>query len=529
MSAKISALALRFVDFVTGLGTLKMTRAQRVMCAVAFDGAQPATLKGADLEAAAKLFGESVTRVSEETRKVFALVKGRRAGGSLLCALRALHLALTLPLGMLAAGEAGHIIFCGPDVRVPKQLLAYVDGALRAHPDLERMIVSSAAESLTLRRSDGRSVVFQVLPTRAGGSAFRGRSVVCAVMTEVGFMGGSEAAASDQEAYRSLLPALVVGAQMLVESSPWSEQGLLWELYRDNWGKSDADALVAHAPTLLMRDDMVTRSLVEREMRRDPDATRRESGAEFLEAGSGQFFSAASIRASIDETLLELTDTPKGWTAHVGIDLATVSDSSAIVVVHASDAEPRVVRVAEFLELRPKKGKPLALEEVIPQFCAIAARHGARVMHADHHLFYEAQRHLTDGVTLYKTPGGPRGKSESYLAVRNALNAGLLRTAPSHGRLRDQLSMVISTAIAGGSIQIRSPRRDGHGDLCSAAILAAQSALAGANVEIDWEWIDSVQRAAPAPVSGVGDMFGTSPAVHSNGSSWGGSGGWGMF
>ena len=85
-------------------------------------------------------------------------------------------------------------------------------------------------------------------------------------------------------------------------STPWAKSGLLYELYRDNWGKPQT-ALVAHAPTLLMNPCEMTESIVKRETQRDAENALREFGALFMDSGSSDFFPTDVIEACIDDAI----------------------------------------------------------------------------------------------------------------------------------------------------------------------------------------------------------------------------------
>jgi len=70
----------------------------------------------------------------------------------------------------------------------------------------------------------------------------------------------------------------------------------------DGWPNRDLDigAVVALAPTLLLRDADGTREMVARGYRRDPDNGRRELGAEFLEVGSSAFFDPRTLDVAME-------------------------------------------------------------------------------------------------------------------------------------------------------------------------------------------------------------------------------------
>jgi hypothetical protein len=292
---------VKYTTFVRRLG-VQLTPAQFVLTTVAYDGVDPIDLPPKQREIARSLFG-AVDRIPQEARSVLVAVCGARAGKSyVLCALRLLHLAMTVSLDPLAYGEAAVGLIVAPDMRLGRQTLRFAWGAAKKSPEIAQLVQSDSADSFTIDR-DGRAVRLEVLPATRGGSAVRGRSLAGAVLDECAFFRDENYTVNDAEIFRAVAPRILNGGQLIVASTPWAEGGLLYELFRDNHGDPDT-ALAVHAPTLVMRDDRATIALVHREQRRDPDNAAREFGAEFMTTGSGLFLDGAAVDRAVDETLI---------------------------------------------------------------------------------------------------------------------------------------------------------------------------------------------------------------------------------
>ena len=289
-----------FLDFLRLLG-IKLTRAQRVLCSVCFQGVQPSAFEGADREVARRLFGDA-EEIPPDLATVVLWLKGARIGGTWLASLRLLHLALTIDLTSLAAGEVAFVLLIGPDMRLPRQALRYIVGALKSRPELGSMLTAESTDSATIRRPDGREVVFEIMPATKGGSAVRGRSLVGALFTEASFFRDKDFAINVDDVYRGVLPRILAGGQLILETTPWAQLGLVFELFDANWGKP-ASCVAAHCPTLVMRSDARTVALVERERNRDPENARREFDAEFLARGVSAFFDPVAINQAVDPEL----------------------------------------------------------------------------------------------------------------------------------------------------------------------------------------------------------------------------------
>lgn len=471
----MSLRPLCFTAFCSGVLKVELTPGQHVIGCVAYDGVDPCDLAADERALARQIFGD-IDRVPPGARSVFVATCGRGAGKSyILCALRALHLALTVPLPRLAPGEVGVAIIVAPDLRLARQTLSFVAGAVDRRPAIRSLVQSQTADRIELLRpNDGVRVAIECLPATARGSALRGRTVIVAVLDEGAFFRDAETGAiNDVEVYRALQPRVVPGGQTILASTPWSETGLLHELFKANHGKPET-ALAAHAPTLLLQDTAEMRAVVEREEKRDPLNARREFGAEFTNANSSAFFDANAIAAATEERIDPLP--PHEWAAvGIGADFGFRSDSSALVVVQ-NDGE--LLRVADVIELQPSSDAPLQPSAVVRAFAKRVKHFGARFLLADGH-YQEAIRETLHAhrLALVAAPEGASGKLDVYTRARALLHEGKVKL-PNHERLRRQLREVTARPLSGGGLSIQSPRwaRGGHGDLASAFVLAVYQA-----------------------------------------------------
>jgi hypothetical protein len=461
--------ALPFVAFAQKVLSLALTDGQRVLCAVAFDGVEPADLEGEDRELARRIFGD-VETIPPEARAVLVAVCGARGGKSrVLCGTYALWRALTADLSSLAPGELATALIVAPDLRLARQVLRYALGAARSAPAIAKLIESKTNDSFTLRRSDGHAVSIEALPATRGGSALRGRSLVCAAMDESAFFRDESAAVNDAEIFRAIAPRVLPGGLVVIASTPWAEAGLLWKEFTYNHG-SPRTALSAHAPTLVLNPSQRNQEAVAREQERDPDNAEREFGAAFMGAGAGLFFDGTTIDAAVDDSLSPRPALSSRADGAIGGDLGLVRDASAFVAVH-HDPDGTLI-VAEVLELKPSKGKPLKLSEVCASASELAKRHGRKHIRTDHHLIEAAREHMKS-VGLLAAPGGQTGKVDCYARAKDLLAQGRVRIPGQYRRIAQQLREIVSKPTPGGGLTLQAPRRGGaHGDIVSALVLA---------------------------------------------------------
>jgi putative intracellular protease/amidase len=450
-----------------------LTVAQRTICLVAFDRFDPADLDDEHQAAAVRIFGP-VDRIPSAARKILAAVCGARGGKSyILSAMYSLWRMLTADLSLLAAGETAFAPVVAPDKKTARQVLSYVKGAVENHPDLAPLVTASDTDSITLKRADGAIVALEVLAASRGGAAIRGRSMVSAVLDEAAFFRDQESKVNDVDIFDAVHARVIPGGLVVIASTPWAETGLLHKFYADNWG-APKTALVAHAPTLLLRDnDPAYIEMVEAVRSVDPVKADREYGAQFTAIGSGLFFSPVSVDQAVTDEPIEVVRRPNSHTGRVGFgaDLGLRHDSSAIVVLHEHGDE---VHVVEVLEIQPTRDAPLKLSSVCRDFAEVVLRHRGGSFVADQHAIDPAREHTAQyEITIDEAPAGQSGKIDSYTIARQALHAGRIRIPRRYEKLARQLREVIGKPLPGGGLSIQSPRNTGgHGDIASAFVLA---------------------------------------------------------
>lgn len=461
---------LSYLAFCERIG-IALEPGQRVLCAVAFDGIEPGSFTGRERELARGIFGD-LEVVPPGLRAVLALVAGARSGKSyLFAAVRMLHLALSADVSRLAPGEIGVALIVGPDIRLAKQVLAYVSGIVAQQPRLKNeMLLSTTVESLAFDRGGGKRVAVVCLPATRGGSAVRGRSLVGAVLDEACFFRDDSYQVNDAELFRAIAPRIMKGGQLVIASTPFARAGMLYELDRDNWGKPTT-CLAAHAATGLLRTDETILSYVERERQRDPDNARREFDAVFLATDAIGFFDPTSLERAVTPELPDGAAPQPGAVVTVGADFGFTKNFSALVVVHRYGDR---YDIAEIVELRPQGGEPLKPSFVVGKFAETARAHGAQVVVADAH-YREAVREYfaEEKLSVANAPEGASGKADTYAKVKSLLREGKVRL-PKNDRLLRQLEGVLGRPTSGGGLSITSPvTPDGaHGDMVSALVLA---------------------------------------------------------
>ncbi len=435
---------------------IALTPGQAELGRVAFDGVEPVDRKLAEL-----LFGPDVP---VGIRSVVAAVCGARAGKSyILVALRLVWGMLVRDLSSLAPGQKAVALIIAPNDKLRREVVSYARGAVESKAELRELLIGDSAGEFGLRRPDGHVVRFEAGVAAQGGYGARGRSLTDFAMDETAFFRDSTFKVNDQEIFRAGSARVLPGGQTVIASTPWAESGLLWEM----WRKRPPEAVVVHAPTLLLRDMPDTREYVERAERQDPDNAAREFGAQFMTSGTTVFFEGVCIDLAMSEEGFEVAT---GDVLAAGGDFGFRSDSSALLLVAMRG---NVLHVFDGLERRPEDGKPLKPSVTIADFAkCIAGRCG--YLMADQHYREAIAEHLDTHSLIYAP--APAKPAETYVRARMLLRESrvMIHPLPFRERLVQQMREVQGRPTSGGGMSIVHPRwsQGGHGDLVAALVLA---------------------------------------------------------
>jgi hypothetical protein len=464
-----------FLSFLGTIGVVGLTRAQRALVRVCFDAVDPIDLPRDERDAAREIFGD-IDRIPPLARAYVALVKGRWVGGSWLSALRLLHLAWSIPLPQLARGERAYGLVVAPDLKLARQALSFARGAIEATPWLTAAVMEKNADSISLRRPDGTLVTLEAVAASRGGAAGRGRTLVGALLDESMFFRDQDHVVNDQDVFNALVPRLVLHAQALIISTPWTRSGLLFELFDANHGKC-VTAIAAHVPTPLAREgDLAMAQALERERRRDEANYWREFGARFVD-GLSSGCTVEELDRCVMHGVIELA-VREGLHYGLFIDLGLRRDRSVALVVHREHVELRdaiedVLVVDAVLHLVPTVLKPLKLERVVDEIAALARRYRITRGWSDLHYLDAAAPMLRErGVVLEELS---MSSSEITARVESAISriASARLRVVDHSALKAEILESKVERASGGRTTWRAVEGSKkHDDILSALLLA---------------------------------------------------------
>jgi phage terminase large subunit-like protein len=171
---------------------------------------------------------------------------GRRSGKSKMAAAVAAYLAC-FGKYKLSKGETGHMIVLAPTVNQAHLVFGYAKAFIEESPILRQRIENIKAEEIKL----SGNIVLGVHP--ASQRSLRGRTLVGCVLDECAQFYDETSARPDIEIYRALIPALLTTQGSMVSiSSPYMQRGILYQKYKDVYGKDDPEVLVIQAASSVL-------------------------------------------------------------------------------------------------------------------------------------------------------------------------------------------------------------------------------------------------------------------------------------
>lgn len=251
----------------------------------------------AELEAFKRFTGRSKYAPPQGGWPEAVAIVGRQAGKSEVAGVLTGFEAITAD-PQLDRTETYALLLAQDQRSATRALLGYAKAPFEMVPALHDELVSITADGVKLKNG----VNIAVYPCRpASVRGIRARVVVC---DELGFFTSTENIPTDKDMLRALRPTLATtGGKLIVFSSPYGQDGALWDLHRNNYGKDDAPVLVWQASAPEMNPKLPANYL-ERMAQDDPEAYRSEVLGEFR-AGVSTFLDPQAIQDCVDQGVRE--------------------------------------------------------------------------------------------------------------------------------------------------------------------------------------------------------------------------------
>jgi hypothetical protein len=222
------------------------------------------------------------------------VVAGRGAGKDSVATLIATSIAINFNPHKLRPGEKAVVMLLAVDRAQAGVAFGYIKGYFEEVPALAKLVKHIGDDSIELRNR----VVIEV-HTNSYRSV-RGRSLLCTVFDEVAFWRSEDSASPDVETAGAVQPGLarIPGSMLILISTAHKRSGLLYQRYKDHYGKNDADVLVVRGTTLKFNPTFDAK-IIERQIASDPQLYRAEYLSEWRDDLS-TFISRDLLEASVD-------------------------------------------------------------------------------------------------------------------------------------------------------------------------------------------------------------------------------------
>ena len=407
------------------------------------------------------LFREIAGGREPPTTKVRELwvLAGRRSGKDAAASAILATTALQNWNPFLRPGERASCVCLASTVEQAQIVNRYVRSYFEQGP-LARLVTAQTDDVLQL--STGAEIII------ASGNfrSIRGKAVAIAVLDELCFWRGTDAANSDVELLAALTPALetLPGSMLVGISSPFKRSGVAYEKWARHFGKDDPDVLVLHGETRQF-NPTVRQSTINAALEADPDRASSEWLGRWRD----------DVGAFIDRQLVESAVEPGVAARPPQFDAEYImfvdpsggrGSSFAACVAHN---EGGIVYIDALFERRP----PMDPDSVVSEVCALARQYRIGTVVGDNFGgAWPAEAFAKQGIIYIISD---RHKSEIYLNTLPLFASGKIRLLDSP-RLSHQFTQLERRNTTGRDM-VRAPSGAAD-DLCNTCAGAAVNAVA---------------------------------------------------
>lgn len=375
-------------------------------------------------------------RVSE-----FWAVAGRRSGKTRVASALSVFIA-TCERHRLAPGETGYVLLLAASKAQAGAAFNYVLGFLQSSPVLWQQVETTTADEIRLKGNIVIGVHSNSYRT------IRSRTLLCVIGDETSFWKDDTSAAPDVETYRACIPSLAATGGMFVGiSTGYRKTGLLYQKWRDHYGRDSDDVLVVQGSTELFNPSLST-AIIRKAKAADPEAAESEWDGGFRSDFSA-FLDEATIEASIDhDRPLELPPNSKHHTVAFCDASGGRHDAFTLCLGHR-EGETYVCDVIR--GVRP----PFNPADVVKQYARLLREYGIRSIRGDNYSAEWVQSAWrAEGISYERSP---LPASALYLESLPLFVRGLVRI-PNHAQLVRELRLLERQTSRGGKDRVSHGR-----------------------------------------------------------------------
>ena len=361
------------------------------------------------------------------------------------------------------------------DQRATKVAFGYIRDFLTNSP----LLASMVEETLSLEVQLTNRVSVACFPCTQ--RSLRGWSIPAACLDEVGFFRLVGSADSDVEIQASIRREMLAfpETRMVKISTPYMNSGILYEDFKNHYGRDSEDVLVWRASNIFMNPTLKANRL-DREKRLDPQRFAREYEAEFAE-DLESFLPTAWVEDAVVTGRHEL---PPGENVHyeAGTDSSGGGKCAFTVsIVHAEgDGSERRIVQDVVKGWSSSRSNTIDLEGVVKEIADLLKRYRISKVTGDKYArgWVRQAFEKRNGISYLDAPE----KSQAYLEVEPLFATGHIEIL-DHPQLIRELRLLERRPRPGGKVLGDHPHGS-HDDYANALALAVGSAIQGTSLDL---------------------------------------------
>lgn len=334
-------------------------------------------------------------------------------------------------------------------------IFSFVRGILYSSKMFKAMIISETKEEIEL--DNGATLRVMV----ADKASVRGPLYIGLAADETAFWKTGDGFANpDHEVFQAFEPGIIDGGLIISISSVAGEMGLLYETYKEHFGKDGDQVLVWQSDTMAM-NPCYSQSKIDRMMAKDSTVAMAEYGSIFRTDMSGLYNSMALEDCRVPGSMEMPYQTGNSYRAFVDMS-GGKKDSHSLAIAHRGADGKVIIDITREVIPSPRV-KP---SDVCVDFAKIIKGYGLSKAVGDAYgAQWVVEGFAKEGITLEKSE---KNSSEIYLYCIGPFSNRQV-ALPDDNRLLAQLKALMRRIVPGGKDKVLSGKTDrSHSDLSNA-------------------------------------------------------------
>ncbi len=395
---------------------------------------------------------------------IFAGIRGGKTILASLCVVFATqNIDLTKGRGAhLIRGEVPRVSIVSVSKDQAESAYNYIRGAVEGSSALRPLLVGKpTVDTITLRHPTGREMEICVVAGSKAGSSLVGRWCAGVIFDEAPLMSlEDDGIINLRDMVTNVRPRMLAGAKILLVGSPWGNDGFVYKLCQDNFGKPEQKAVVVKARGDKLNPVAWTPEEQEELRAKDERSYRVNFLAEFMDPESAMYSSFSVDQAMAEGYESQPPEPGKTYTA--AIDPGFVSNSWTFCIAETADNVR--YRVVLAMQWTGNGHEPLVagqiFEEMLPLLQAYRCERSVRTdQYAAPPLIEIA---LSKGIGLSQITITTANKYKLYSSIGVRLDNEYLKLPRNEAMRSDLLNVKKRVAGTGGFKVVLPETNDGR-------------------------------------------------------------------